>query len=60
MTPDSGQADLDVLVAQMVARLRETRHGLVTMGQNPESFDAEIRESISAWRPQSETTCGSR
>jgi hypothetical protein len=51
MTPDSYQADLAVLVVQMVTRLRETRHGLVAMGREPESFDAEIRESIQRMLP---------
>jgi hypothetical protein len=51
VTQDSYRTDLDVLVVQMVARLRVTRHGLVAMGREPESFDAEIRESIQRMLP---------
>jgi hypothetical protein len=51
MTPDSYPSDLALLVVQMVARFRETRHGLAAMGQEPESFDAEIRESIQRMLP---------
>jgi hypothetical protein len=51
MTPDSYPAELAVLVVQMVARLREIQHGLVAMGQEPESFEPEIRESIQRMLP---------